>query len=111
MKLNTKTTVMLLTFAAFAIFAFCLHNPIHAQPAPAPAAPVDELVRYGPIVAHSKDIVCVTREEAKKVTTFYVIPAAGQPPLKIEFGGDDSLEAWKQLQQPPVTVPTRPAHP
>ena len=108
MKLNSKTTVVLLTLTVFAICAFCLHNPIHAQAA-APAA-ADELVRYGPLVAHAKDIVLVTREETKKITTVYVIPAPGQPPLKIDFGGDDSLEAWKQLQQPPVAVPTKPTH-
>jgi hypothetical protein len=108
MKLNTKTTVALLTLAVFAICAFCFRNQTHAQAAAAPAP--DELVRYGPLVAHSKDIVCVTREETKKITNVYIIPAAGQPPLKIEFDGDDSMEAWKQLQQPPVTVPTKPVH-
>jgi hypothetical protein len=108
MKMNPKMTVMLLTLIVFTICAFCFHNPIHAQAA-APASG-DDLVRYGPLVAHSKDIVLVTREETKKVTTVYVIPAPGQPPLKIEFGGDDSLEAWKQLQQPPVSVPTHPTH-
>lgn len=110
MKLNTKTTVALLTLAVFAICAFCLRNPIHAQAAAAPAPAVDELVRYGPFVGHTKDIVCITREEAKKVTNIYLIPAAGQPPLKVEFDGDDSMEVWKQLQQPPVTVPTKPVH-
>jgi hypothetical protein len=108
MKLNRKTTVISLTLGIFAIGALCLHNPIHAQAAVPPAG--DDLVRYGPLVAHSKDIVCVTREETKKLTTVYVIPAPGQPPLKIEFGGDDSMEAWKQLQQAPVTVPTKPTH-
>ena len=109
MKLNTKSSVMLLTLTVFAICAFSLRNPIHAQAAAAPAAG-DDLVRYGPLVARAKDIALVTHEETKKLTTVYVIPAPGQPPLKIDFSGDDSLEAWKQLQQPPVTVPTKPAH-
>jgi len=110
MKLNTRSTVVLLTLTIFAIRAFCLRNPLHAQAAAAAPPPPDQLVRYGPFVAHTKDIVCITREETKKVTTVYLIPTAGQPPLKIEFDGDDSMEAWKQLQQPPVTVPTKPVH-
>jgi hypothetical protein len=111
MKLTTRSTVVLLTLTIFAICAFCLRNPLHAQAAAPATPPPDELVRYGPLVLRSKDIACVTHEETKKVTTVYMIPAAGQPPLKIEFGGDDSMEAWKQLQQPPTVVPTKPVHP
>ena len=105
MKLKPKTTVACLTLA-ITMVALCLHNPIHAQTPVPPAG--DDLVRYGPLVARSKDISLVTHEDTKKLTTVYVIPAAGQPPLKIEFTGDDSLEAWKQFQQPPVSVPTKP---
>ena len=105
MQTRTKTTVAALTLASIATLAVSLH-PIHAQ---TPAPPVaDDLVRYGPLVARSKDISLVTHEETKKLTTVYVIPAPGQPPLKIEFTGDDSLEAWKQIQQPPVSIPTKP---
>jgi hypothetical protein len=103
--MQTKTTIAALTLAGVATLAVSLH-PIHAQ-TPAPPAG-DELVRYGPIVARAKDIALVTHEETKKLTTVYVIPAPGQAPLKIDFSGDDSLEAWKQLQQPPVSIPTRP---
>jgi hypothetical protein len=105
MQTKTKTTVAAIALASIATVAVSLH-PIPAQ-TPAPAAG-DELVRYGPLVARAKDIAVVTHEETKKLTSVYVIPAPGQPPLKIDFSGDDSLEAWKQLQQPPVSIPTKP---
>ncbi|HTL30915.1 MAG TPA: hypothetical protein VL282_16915 [Tepidisphaeraceae bacterium] len=108
MKINSKVAFAAGAAIAFLVGAMSFHNPLHAQAAAQP--PVDELVRYGPLIVHSKDIVAVTREEQKKVTTFYVIPAPGQPPLKIDYSGDDSQAAWNDLQQPPVSIPMRPAH-
>ena len=86
---------------------FCLHNPIQAQ---TPAAPTgDELLRYGPLAVHPKDVIVIAREETKKLTTVYVSAGVGQVPLKIEFSGDDSLLAWKELQNPPSYVTGKPA--
>jgi hypothetical protein len=85
---------------------FSLHNSTQAQTPAAPAG--DELLRYGPLAVHTKDVIVISREETKKLTTVYVSAGVGQVPLKIEFSGDDSLLAWKELQNAPSTVPLKP---
>jgi hypothetical protein len=110
MKTKTKAAVALIASGVFAIVVLAFHTRAHAQAPATPTIAADQLVRYGPMCVRSKDIALVTHEDSKKMTTFYVIPAAGQPPLKIEFSGDDSMEAWKEFQQSPVPVPTQPSH-
>jgi hypothetical protein len=106
MRVNAKAA-----FAALGALLFgavvCLHNPIQAQ---TPAAPTgDELMRYGPLAVHARDVILISREETKKITTVYVSAGVGQLPLKVEFSGDDSLLAWKELQNPPSYISAKPA--
>jgi hypothetical protein len=105
MRVNVKAAAAVggaLLFGA----VFCLHNPIQAQTPAAPSG--DELLRYGPLAVHPKDVIVVSREETKKLTTVYVSAGVGQVPLKIEFSGDDSLLAWKELQNTPSYVQAKP---
>jgi len=85
---------------------FSVHNSTQAQTPAVPAG--DELLRWGPLAVHSKDVIVISREETKKLTTVYVSAGVGQVPLKIEFSGDDSQTAWKELQNAPAVVPIKP---
>lgn len=105
MRVNVKAAAAVggaLLFGA----VVCLHNPIQAQTAVAPTG--DELLRYGPLAVHAKDVIVISREETKKLTTVYVSAGVGQVPLKIEFSGDDSQLAWKELQNAPSYIVGRP---
>lgn len=105
MNLNVKAAAMAgggLLIAGIVFF----HSPIQAQTPIAPTG--DELLRYGPLAVHAKDVILVAREETKKLTTVYVSAGVGQVPLKVEFSGDDSQLAWKELQNPPSDIPPRP---
>ncbi len=105
MRVNVKAALTAL--AALLLGAIiCLHNPIQAQTPPAPTG--DELLRYGPLAVHPKDVIVISREETKKLTTVYVSAGVGQVPLKIEFSGDDSMLAWKELQNTPSYVQAKP---
>jgi hypothetical protein len=108
MGLNVKTAAAVggaLVIGAMLSF----HTSTRAQ---TPAAPTgDELLRFGPLAVHPKDVIVISREETKKLTTVYVSAGVGQVPLKIEFSGDDSASAWKELQGAPSMIDTKPTAP
>ena len=105
MRLNAKAAAAV-GCALLLGAVICFHNRANAQ---TPAAPTgDELLRYGPLAVHPKDVIVISREETKKLTTVYVSAGVGQVPLKIEFSGDDSQLAWKELQGSPSFIPAHP---